>query len=70
MTIEDLVQRFVLNNWYVSAMAALVEYPGRIEKLFLNNRNEVSRTGIYGVNIFTLGLPQTVLVDDWLPITN
>ena len=51
-------------------MAALVEYPGRIEKLFLNNRNEVSRTGIYGVNIFTLGLPQTVLVDDWLPITN
>ena len=55
--IEDLLLRFIGDSWYVSAISALAEYPGRIEKLFLNNRNEVSRTGIYGVNIYTLGMP-------------
>ena len=70
ITIEDLVQGFVSNSWFTSAISTVAEYPGRIEKLFLNNQNELSRTGIYGMNIYTLGFPQTILVDDFLPLTN
>ena len=53
----DLKLGFLGNSWFVSALAALAEFPGRIEKLFLNNHNELSRTGIYGINLYTLGFP-------------
>lgn len=64
----DLKIGFIGNSWFVSALAALAEFPGRIEKIFLNNHNELSRTGIYGINLYTLGFPQTIIVDDFLPL--
>ena len=54
---EDMVQGFIGNCWFISGVAALAEFPGRIEKLFLNNKNELSPTGIYGINIYTFGFP-------------
>lgn len=63
-----MIQGYIGNCWFISAVAALAEFPGRIEKLFLNTKNEQSKFGIYGMNIFTLGMPSTVLVDDWLPV--
>ena len=39
-----------------------------MEKVFLNNKNELSKNGIYAVNFFTLGVPHTVVVDDYLPV--
>ena len=30
----------------------------------------MSPNGIYGVNFYTLGIPQTVIIDDWLPVTS
>ena len=65
---EDLSREFIGNSWFVSAIAALAEFPNRIEKLFLNNVNELSETGVYGVNIYTLGIPHTIVVDDYLPL--
>ena len=62
------MQGWIGNCWFISGVAALAEYPGRMEKLFLNNKNEMSSTGIYGVNIYTLGMPQTIIVDDYLPL--
>ena len=56
------------DSWFISAIAALAEFPGRVEKLFLNENNKLSRTGIYAVNIHTLGFPQTILIDDYLPL--
>ena len=64
----DLNRDFIGNSWFVSAIAALAEFPNRIEKIFLNNKNEISDTGIYGVNIYTLGIPHTIVVDDYLPL--
>ena len=52
----------------MTSLAALAEIPGRIENLFLNRNNEVSPNGIYGVNLYTLGVPHTVIVDDYLPL--
>lgn len=35
--------------------------------MFLNNANENSANGIYAVNFFSLGVQNTVLIDDYLP---
>ena len=37
-----------------------------MESVFLNK--EVSANGIYGVNFYTLGVPHTIIVDDYLPL--
>ena len=39
-----------------------------MEKIFLNNYSELNKAGIYGVNLYTLGVPHTVIVDDYLPL--
>jgi len=65
---DDLRQGFIGNCWFIAAAAALAETPGRAEKIFLNLTNEQSPNGIYGVNIFTLGMPHTVIIDDYLPL--
>lgn len=46
----------------------MADVPGRLENTFLNNDNELNAAGIYGVNLYTLGVPHTVIVDDWLPL--
>ena len=65
---EDVREGFVGNSWFISAVSALAEFPGRLEKLFLNNSNELSRAGLYGINMYTLGFPHTIIVDDFLPL--
>ena len=52
----------------MSGASAVAEVPGRLETIFLNNENRLSPNGIYGVNIYSLGVPHTVIVDDWLPL--
>ena len=56
------------NCWFISAASALSEVPGRVENVFLNAKNEISKNGIYAVNLYTLGVPHTVVVDDYLPL--
>ena len=31
------------------------------------HNTEISENGIYAVNIYALGMPHTVIIDDWLP---
>ena len=64
----DIRQGSIGNCWFMAAASAIAEYPGRMEKIFLNNVNEVSKLGIYAVNFYTLGVPHTVIVDDYLPL--
>lgn len=68
ITPSDLTQGYIGNCWFIAAVAALAEFPGRAEKLFLNLEKKASPNGIYGMNIYTLGMPTTVIVDDWLPL--
>jgi hypothetical protein len=65
---NDVKQGYIGNCWFLAAAATLAQTPSRIEKLFLNNENELSVNGIYGINFYTLGVPHTVIVDDWLPL--
>ena len=39
-----------------------------MEKVFLNEDNGLNAAGIYAVNFYTLGIPHTVVVDDYLPL--
>ena len=68
ITPNDIDQGALGNCWFLSAAAALAERPDRIERLFLNEQRELNEAGIYAVNFYALGVPHTVVVDDWLPI--
>ena len=68
ITVKDIDQGKLGDCWFLAAATALAEVPERIERIFLNNKNEASPNGIYGVNLYTLGVPHTVIVDDWLPL--
>lgn len=50
------------------AASALAEKPKRLEKIFLNVSGETNKNGIYAVNLYTLGVKHTVIVDDFLPL--
>lgn len=65
---DDIAQGALGNCWFLAAAATLAQVPSRVDKLFLNTVNELSPNGIYGVNFYTLGVPHTVIVDDWLPL--
>lgn len=55
----------------MSAAAALAEVPGRMEAVFLNKsgeNNSLNKAGVYAVNFYTLGVPHTVVIDDYLPL--
>ena len=68
ITPEDINQGFIGNCWFMSSCAALAELGDRIEKVFLNKTNEQNKAGIYGVNMYRLGVPATLVIDDFLPI--
>ena len=46
--------------------SALAERPHRLEKVFLNT--QLSNNGIYGCQMYAIGIPVTVTIDDSLPI--
>lgn len=52
----------------MAAASALAEKPERLEKIFLNADSEINKNGIYALNLYTLGVPHTVVVDDFLPL--
>ena len=66
LTPDDILQGQIGNCWWMAALSALAEYPGRVENLFLNR--QLSEAGVYGVNLYALNVPVTIQVDDWLPL--
>jgi hypothetical protein len=54
----DVRQGEIGNCWFMASMTALAEYPGRIEKMYLNKT--ISKAGIYGIQMYALGCPITI----------
>ena len=54
------------NCWFIAAASSVAEVPGRLEKVFLNTDTKLNEAGIYAVNLYTLGVPHTVIVDDYM----
>jgi len=65
---DDIRQGGLKNSWFLAAASGVAEVPGRMEKVFVNKVNPLNSQGIYGVNFYTLGMPHTVIVDDYLPL--
>jgi hypothetical protein len=64
----DVRQGAVGNCWFMAACSALAEKDKRLEQIFLNTSGYINPDGIYGINIYTLGVPHTVIVDDYMPL--
>jgi hypothetical protein len=48
--------------------SAVARVPGRIESVFYNT--ELSSHGIYALQIYVLGIPTTVIIDDSMPLSD
>lgn len=65
---QDINQGYIGNCWIMASVSAMAEIPGRIDSFFVTN--ELSDNGIYAVQMYTLGVPFTQIVDDYLPMNN
>ena len=52
----------------MAAASGVAEKEDRIKNMFLNTADGLEPNGVYGVNFYTLGVPHTVVVDDYLPM--
>ena len=68
ITPMDIRQGALGNCWFMAAASAIAEKPKRLEKIFHNNSGEMNKNGIYAVNLYSLGVKHTVIVDDYLPL--
>ena len=66
ITVDDVRQGVLGNCWYKAATSAIAEVPGRLEKIFHNKT--LNSAGIYALDFWALGVPHTVVVDDYLPL--
>ena len=67
---DDIRQGSLGNCWFLAAASAIAEEKGRMEKVFVNEGNELNDKGVYSVKFYQLGVPKTVTIDDYLPLYN
>ena len=64
---HDPVQGKIGDCWLIAAMGTVADkQPRRIKEMFLNNRK--ADNGIYAIQLYLLGVPRIVVVDDNLPV--
>ena len=63
---SDAIQGQLGNCWLIVAAASIAEDPSRIYDIVeIEDKNSV---GIYATSMYLLGMPITVIVDDYLPV--
>ena len=65
VSVHDVVQGSVGNCWFIAAAASVAEHAGRIEDMWLTQ--SYNDEGIYALNMYMLGVPTTIVIDDWIP---
>lgn len=60
---DDIIQGYNGDCYYLSAIAALSEFPNRVEKLFEVKKQ--NKAGCYAVELYVAGYPTTIVVDDY-----
>eukprot|EP00826_Nyctotherus_ovalis_P039385 TRINITY_DN3787_c0_g1_i6.p1 TRINITY_DN3787_c0_g1~~TRINITY_DN3787_c0_g1_i6.p1 ORF type:complete len:929 (+),score=272.17 TRINITY_DN3787_c0_g1_i6:165-2951(+) len=63
--LNDVIQGELGDCYYIAAVTSVSEYPGRITKLFLVNKE--NKHGCYAVNLYVCGSLCTIIVDDYFP---
>ena len=66
ITPSDMNQGYIGNCWIISAVSAMAEVPGRIDRIIENEF--ISQDGIYALNMYLLGVPFTMIIDDKMPL--
>lgn len=64
---DDTLQGALGDCWVLATMSALAEKPERIWKLF--GTKKMNSAGIYAINMYDLGVPVSVIVDDYIPVS-
>ena len=65
---HDAIQGEIGNCWFIAGLSAVADAnPGLIKKAFHNTSNQLNAAGIYAVDIHILGVPHTIVVDDFFP---
>lgn len=61
--------RLLKDGWFLGSVASLAEHKGNIYKIFAKNAN-YTKSGAFELQFFVNGLPQSVVIDDQLPMLN
>jgi hypothetical protein len=67
ITPEDINQGYIGNCWIMAAISALAEKEHRISDYIVSDAIDM-QNGIYAMNFFSLGVPNTMIVDDRMPM--
>jgi len=62
---DDVEQGSVGDCWFLSASGAMAEDAQRLMDIFVVK--EYNEAGIFAINFYQLGVPVTVIVDDFVP---
>ena len=64
ITPSDINQGYIGNCWVMAAVSTLAERDNRITDFMVTDA--LNPAGIYAVNMYTLGVPYTMIIDDWM----
>ena len=64
ISFDDIKQGGLGNCWALSAASAIAEKPERLINQFINTDNAQNKAGIYGLNMYALGVPTSIVIDD------
>ena len=64
----DINQGNLGNCWVLAAASSYAYKDDCAERLFVSPENELPSAGIHAFNIYSLGVPHTVVIDDKLPL--
>lgn len=67
INISDSIQGSLGDCWMISTLASMAEVPARLFNAF-NPKSYGNRAGIYSINMYNLGVPVSIVIDDYLPI--
>ena len=65
ITPDDSIQAGLGDCWLIATMASIAEDPDRIKDIFLVE--ETNEVGVYAFQMYLLGMPVTITIDDYLP---
>ena len=65
---EDMDQGSIGNCWFIVASAGVADVPDRIKNIFLTEQR--NPYGIYALQMYALGVPVTLTIDDQIPVDN
>lgn len=66
ISVMDIRQGYIGNCWIMAAISALAEHEDRVQDIMISNGKE--EAGIYAMNMYSLGIPFTQIIDDRMPM--